>query len=72
MDANEAGRAILALPEVSPGPTAEEIKPSPPGCDALEQSSCLCGYRAVSAVRPSGAPCLPSFLSLKQPIEREA
>jgi len=24
------------------------------------------------SVRPSGAPCLPSFLSLKQPTEREA
>lgn len=72
MDANEAGRAVLVLPEVSPGPTAKEIKPSLPGCDALEQSSCLCQYRAASAIRPSGAPCLPSFLSLKQPIERGA
>lgn len=47
MDANEAGRAALALPA---GPTAKEIKPSTPGRDALEQSSCFCGYGAASAV----------------------
>lgn len=47
MDANEAGRAALALPA---GPTAKEIKPSTPGRDALEQCSCFCGYGAASAV----------------------
>lgn len=53
MDVNEAGRA-----EVSWDQLQKQVKASLPGCHALEQSFCLCGYNAASPVPigSSGAP----------------